>query len=257
MRKLAWIFVVAVFVPSLVLAWLAVRSLRDQQFLVERQQSLLYQGVADGAAKDVQEALSEYQHTFATKTAALLQQRNPEEASKFFDELIAQARPLAQVGFVVSPSRTILSPLPGSRPEARAFLADNGRFLGNREAAEVYSNPKQAFNSATKNPQPLSWSNAPLDSSTESLKRYASSKVQEPRRVIPEQQGVMSQQALAQKEILQNYSKIAPAEAEFRQLIGDDTEGTLARFVDNKLSLLFWCLRLPLTPVPGPGMAET
>ena len=43
MKKVALVFVLAVFVPSLVLAWLAVRSLRDQQFAVERQQSLLYQ----------------------------------------------------------------------------------------------------------------------------------------------------------------------------------------------------------------------
>ncbi len=47
MKKVALVFVLAVFVPSLVLAWLAVRSLRVQQFLLERQQSLHYQGVAD------------------------------------------------------------------------------------------------------------------------------------------------------------------------------------------------------------------
>ena len=41
MKKVALVFVVAVLLPSLVLAWLAVRSLRDQQFLLERQQSLL------------------------------------------------------------------------------------------------------------------------------------------------------------------------------------------------------------------------
>ena len=45
----------------------------------------------------------------------------------------------------------------------------------------------------------------------------------------------------------QQVSKIAPSEAEFRQLIGDDNEGTLARFVDNKLSVLFW-YRPPLSP---------
>ena len=41
MKKVALVFVMAVFVPSLVLAWLAVRSLRDQQFVLERQRSLL------------------------------------------------------------------------------------------------------------------------------------------------------------------------------------------------------------------------
>ena len=47
------------------------------------------------------------------------------------------------------------------------------------------------------------------------------------------------------------------AEAEFRQLIGDSTEGTLARFLDNKLKLMFW-YRPPRDPskatqvAPGP-----
>src|ERR1051326_9466993 len=153
MRKVALVFVLAVFVPSLVLAWLAVRSVRDQQFLLERQQSLLYQGIADGVAKDVQDALNEYQHTFANKTAALLQQSTPQQGISSFDELIGKAWPLAQVGFVVSPSCTILSPSPSSRTETRTFLAGNSRFLGSREAAEVYSNPKQALNNSASNAQ--------------------------------------------------------------------------------------------------------
>ena len=51
MKKLALVFVLAVLTPSLILASLALRSLRDQRFLLEHQQSLLYQGVADGLAK--------------------------------------------------------------------------------------------------------------------------------------------------------------------------------------------------------------
>lgn len=239
MRKVAWVFILAVFVPSLVLAWLAVRSLRDQQFVLERQQSLLYQGIADGVAKDVQDALSEYQHTFATKTATLLQQDNADAAALGFDELIRKAWPLAQVGFVVSPSCAILSPSPSARPETRTFLADNSRFLGSREAAEVYSNQKQAFdNNLANNAPALSSNNLLLNS--DSFKKFASSKLQLPRSVIPQKQAGMDQQAASAEEMPQ-FSKVAPAEAEFRQLIGDDTEGTLARFVDNKLSLLFWC----------------
>jgi signal transduction histidine kinase len=42
------------------------------------------------------------------------------------------------------------------------------------------------------------------------------------------------------EEAQQQFSKFAPSEAEFRQLIGDQTQGTLARFVDNKLNVLFW-----------------
>jgi hypothetical protein len=44
MRKVALVFVIAVIAPSLVLAWLALRSLRDQEVVLERQQTLLYWG---------------------------------------------------------------------------------------------------------------------------------------------------------------------------------------------------------------------
>ena len=57
MRKLALVFVLAVLAPSLVLAWLAIRSVRDQQFLLERQQSLLYQSVTDTLAQNISNLL--------------------------------------------------------------------------------------------------------------------------------------------------------------------------------------------------------
>src|SRR5437870_2248170 len=102
MKKVALVFVLAVFVPSLVLAWLAVRSLRDQQFLLEKQQSLLYQGVADALAKQVQDLLADYQRNFTTKTTELLRDRNPQVIAKTFDEVLRGDWPVAQVGFVVA-----------------------------------------------------------------------------------------------------------------------------------------------------------
>ena len=59
MRKVALAFVLAVIVPSLVLAWLAVRSLRDQQFLIERQQALLDQRVTDSVAQNISDFLGQ------------------------------------------------------------------------------------------------------------------------------------------------------------------------------------------------------
>ena len=35
-------------------------------------------------------------------------------------------------------------------------------------------------------------------------------------------------------------ASVIPAEAEFRQLIGNETDGMLARFLQNKLKLMFW-----------------
>src|SRR5262249_31918090 len=129
MKKVALVFVLAVFVPSLTLAWLAVRSLRDQQFLLERQQSLLYQGVADAVAASVQEALASDQRAFTLKVAALCGKAGiaPDVAAKF-DDTLRKDFPLAQVGFVVNTKGDILSPSPYGRPEARKFYGDNSRF---------------------------------------------------------------------------------------------------------------------------------
>src|SRR2546421_4270445 len=147
MKKVALVFVLAVFVPSLVLAWLAVRSLRDQQFLLEKQQSLLYQGVADALAKQVADTLAEYQRTFVAETMALLRAQPGTELARTFDDLLRKDWPLAQVGFVVTLSGSILCPSPQARPDARIFCTDNSRFLANRESAEVYWNPKFVNNS--------------------------------------------------------------------------------------------------------------
>src|SRR5882672_654637 len=99
MKKVALVFVLAVFVPSLVLAWLAVRSLRDQEFLLQRQQSLLYQGVADAVASQVQASLVESERLFTLKVAALLESQPEENAAAAFDDFLRQNWSLAQVGF--------------------------------------------------------------------------------------------------------------------------------------------------------------
>src|SRR5664279_552504 len=371
MKKVALVFVLAVFLPSLVLAWLAVRSLRDQQFLLERQQSLLLQGVADALAAKVQEALADQQHDFALKVTALLRESDARAVARSFDSRLCKDWPLAQVGFAVTTTGEILAPSPQARPEARTFYTDNGRFLANRESVEVYLNPKQAFNNyqvpaaqsqssllpqadfnqdfgrqsqtATKqeadnalgqqpslltqnagsgkdgaqpgpqmddalannapnqglggvqNSMNLNEGNAYLNNRSgfnpklelrnvvpqrqaESFNnaappRYKQQQVPrlaappvtnapvqpsfqarseanarlnqqaqaiQPAAAPPQQSAPAVQRLSAPEDNQQQVSKIAPSEAEFRQLIGDENEGTLARFVDNKLSVLFW-----------------
>ncbi len=378
MKKVALVFALAVFVPSLVLAWLALRSLRDQQFLLERQQSLLLQGVADALAAKVQDALDHQQHEFALKVAGLLRESDARAVARSFDSRLCKDWPLAQVGFAVTTTGEILAPPSQGRPEARTFYTDNGRFLANRESAEVYLNPKQAFNNAqVPIPQPQSslLPQADLNSDSSRQSQTATKRdadhalVQQPslltqnagggkdrpqpgpqmdnalannvpdkglaaaqnsmtlneanaylnnrsgfnpklelRNVVPQRQAEVFNNAAppryrqqqmprlaappvtnepvqpsvqarseanvrleqkaqavpspnappqqppaavqrlsAPEDNQQQVSKIAPSEAEFRQLIGDENEGTLARFVDNKLCVLFW-YRPPLSP---------
>lgn len=161
MKKVALIFLVAVLLPSLVLAWLAVRSLRDQQFLLERQQSLLCQSVTDALAETVVTSLARQQADFAAQVEALLDKSDPATLSGQFDGRLRQQWPMAEVGFCVTLSGKILSPSPNGRDESRKFYSDNGNFLGNREAIEVFNNQVAV--------------NAPASPASDTTSRYNSS----------------------------------------------------------------------------------
>jgi signal transduction histidine kinase len=150
MKKVALVFVVAVILPSLVLAWLAVRSLRDQQFLLERQQSLLDQRVTDALAQNISDYLAQRQQEFSAQVESLAANRDAQTVAAQFDNQIRQRWPLAEVGFCVTLSGKILSPPPNARPAAQMFRLDNSDFLGNLEAVEVYWNANN-FNNANVN----------------------------------------------------------------------------------------------------------
>jgi signal transduction histidine kinase len=227
MKKVAVVFVCAVFVPSLVLAWLAIRSLRDQQIVVERQQALLYQGVADALAKDVQDFLRTTQRDFAQQVEALLGERSVMDVANGFDEQLRQAWSMAEVGFVVSLDGNVLSPSLFGRAEAHRFRLENERFLCNREIVEVdWNSPKAAVNRSKVDEKWVS--------SAETSKDNAEKK----------SEGVFAtkgKSAPGPKEgTAPSRSKVEPGEAEFRQLLGDSYEGTLARFLQDKLKLLLW-----------------
>jgi signal transduction histidine kinase len=150
MKKVALVFVVAVILPSLVLAWLAVRSLRDQQFLLERQQSLLDQRVTDALAQNISDYLAQRQQEFSAQVESLAANRDAQSVAAQFDNQIRQRWALAEVGFCVTLSGKILSPPPNARPAAQMFRLDNSDFLGNLEAVEVYWNANN-FNNANGN----------------------------------------------------------------------------------------------------------
>src|ERR1051325_868718 len=143
MRKVAIIFIIAVFLPSLVLAWLAVRSLRDQQFVLERQRLLLYQGVTDGLARAINDSLAAHQVEFSSQVETLASTNSPWLIAPKFDELLHTNWPLAEVGFSVTLAGNLLCPSPLSTPTCRDFYRDNSLFLANKESAEVYWNAAQ------------------------------------------------------------------------------------------------------------------
>ena len=132
MKKIAILFVVAVLLPSLVLAWMAVRSLRDQEYALERQQSLLYQGVADSVAARLTGILEAQQRDFGRVVESLIGDGRPLDIVHGFDERLRPQWPLAAVGFCVSLTGEIFSPSPLAGAEARRFRLENDLFLSNK-----------------------------------------------------------------------------------------------------------------------------
>src|ERR1035437_4645080 len=300
MKKVALVFVIAVLLPSLVLAWLAVRSLRDQQFLLERQQSLLCQHVTDALAQNISDNFAQRQQEFSAQVETLVGDQDARTVGAQFDVQIRQHWPLAEVGFCVTRSGKILSPSANARDEAKSFYSDNGAFLGNRETAEVYGNVNTVANNSSDQatsssggnsarrgygfnsfggsqkqmPQSLALANtAAAPPAKEKMELESAAKkmgVSEDRiqsdqpaqlaanSAVSQQpsQNVFNYKAQARKVTPQNetfqvlkdtsddeqknLSRVIPAEGEFSQLIGDGTDGMLARFLQNKLKLIFW-----------------
>ena len=241
MKKVALVFLLAVFVPSLVLAWLAVRSLRDQQVVLERQQSLLYQGVADVVAREANGLIAGQQREFSRQVEALLAGSKPMEIAGSFDQRLCKDWPLAEVGFTVSLDGQVFSPQLFYREEANGFLRENAKFLSSCESVAVYwQSPK---GNVVLSQSEEKDGNASAAQAANAVP-FASSYAKEARELKQARNVAPQQKALAN---FDNASKVAPSEAEFRQLIGDSTEGTLARFLQNKLNLMFW-YRSPRDP---------
>ena len=238
MRKVALVFVVAIFAPSLVLAWLAVHSLRDQQFVMERQQSLLCQGIADSLVDKIGVLLAEQQREFRAQVAGLLAGKQAVAGAKDFDAQLRARWPLAEVGFAVTRSGTILSPSPTDGPTARSFSLDNADFLGNVQAAEVYASidtSNERSNGSRSQFVGLNSTQASAggfnDTPNLTQNSFNNDAGQQPRSITPQNSVALTQQSV---------SRLVPSETEFQQLTRDASDGMLARFLRNKLRLMFW-----------------
>ncbi|HEY6352763.1 MAG TPA: ATP-binding protein [Candidatus Angelobacter sp.] len=140
MRRSAWIFLAAILLPSLALAWMAVRSARDQQVILEHQQAIICQDITDALAKEVQDQVDSSRLAFVQTTDQLLRQSSsPQALATKFNQQLHPAWNLAEVGFAVDLSGTIYSPGPREGTVARTFRNENERFLSNRENVEVFA----------------------------------------------------------------------------------------------------------------------
>jgi signal transduction histidine kinase len=212
-RRIAVIFLVAVFVPSLVLGFLALRTAGEQRAILERQVADLYQTDADQLAAQLREALLGRQREFAERVRALLATVDARRLAIDFSRRIG--RGAEGVAFVVAPDGNLTTTRANS-PDAGRFLRENGAFLSNRAEAELFPTQQESFNSLRKANQ-LAHTPEPPGQRTVQPQRRA---------ILPDAES--------------NLSRLAPQVSDFETATAGGTDGVLARYNQNALELLLW-----------------
>ena len=156
MKKLAAVFVIAVLGPALVLAWLATRSLRDQELVVHSQRALLHQGATDALARDMNLFFDEVRVFYGSLLEQLIGETGPEALAADFDAIIRSRWSQAAVGAALTEDGMWISPSPTSEdPSTRRFLLDTQAFLTNQAPSEVYRAPATTGTVVTVESNPL------------------------------------------------------------------------------------------------------
>jgi signal transduction histidine kinase len=142
MKKLAAVFAIAVLGPSLVLAWLATRSLRDQELIVHSQRTLLHQASSEALAGDLNAFLGEIRTFYGRLLEELIAEVGPAELAGNFDAIIRSRWSQAANGAAVTDDgRWINPPVTSTEPEVVRFLNDTRPFLQFEAASEFYIAP--------------------------------------------------------------------------------------------------------------------
>ena len=153
MRRPLLVFLCAVLLPGLLLGGLALRSILQQDALLERERSRLLEGDSDRLAASVARRVDELQRDFSLRVESLFGKEKPHDLAPRFDPLIREGWPMATLGFAVSLKGEVRSPLVLESPEARLFLLRNEAFLCKEGSVEVYAvTPKGRINLASLQP---------------------------------------------------------------------------------------------------------
>ena len=141
MKRIALVFILSILLPSVLLAVLAVRSLRDQELIVSSQRTLLHQSNCDGLVDRINLFMNDVR-VFYGQLVDELVEHNESGLVDHFDQLLEARWGQAAMAAVVSDDGVILSPAgePGTR--GAEFLQDHADFLTNRRVVEVYQAPR-------------------------------------------------------------------------------------------------------------------
>ena len=245
-KKSVWIFLLIVLLPAVVLGWLALRSAEEQRFILERRTTELFQTEADAIAAAIREAMIIERQSFAAAVRRLLADKpDPTALARDFSNTLPEVWKRKAVGFALGADGKLLAPSPATAAtnvSCAKFLQENSAFLCNTQPALVYTVGNELAGktgTATKSDV----LNAP------SMKKAAAQQVQAANTGQKEMDNFDKQQIrmVQPAEPESNWTALMPATAEFAELTKDQDEGMIARFVKDKLDLIFW-LRPPEAP---------
>jgi signal transduction histidine kinase len=241
-KRYALIFFAAIFVPSLVLGWLALRTAGEQRVLIERQAADLHQAETDALAAEIRGLIEEKQHSFDEIVRALVSKR---DASALAEDYAGQLFGLWREGgipFAISPEGGLAFPtstLAQQNQIFEDFLRYNSAFLGNEALAEIYqTQPVPQLKGSSQREAGLEKSASPTQAGATVPARAA--KAGSPyqkerysaRNIIPLRSASDTQSSAS--------SKVAPEFSDFQTAVAGAANGVLSRFVQNDLQLLFW-----------------
>lgn len=142
MKRIALVFVVAILLPALILAGLAVRSLRDQELVVSSQRVQLHQTSCDTMVTSVNLFMDDVRGFYGEVLDDLIS-RSSGDVLNDYDQLLSEEWSQAAGGAVVSDDGEIRSPLKSDSAWASQFLDKHAGFLTSQRVVEVYQAPKR------------------------------------------------------------------------------------------------------------------
>jgi len=142
MKRIALVFIIAIMLPSILLAVLAVRTLRVQEIVASSQRVALHQSTCDGMITNISLFMDDVRIFFSQEVDRLVE-REGADLIDTFDEQITNQWSQVSVGSVVSEAGLIISPVTLSdNLQAKLFLRNHADFLSNRRVVEVYEAPR-------------------------------------------------------------------------------------------------------------------
>ncbi len=141
MKRIALVFILSILLPSVLLAVLAVRSLRDQELIVASQRTDLHQSSCDALTDRINLFMTDVRIFYGQLVDEMVVQ-NEDGLVENFDHLLGNLWSQSAAAAVVTNEGVILSPTNQAGTRGAEFLKDHGDFLTNRRVVEVYQAPR-------------------------------------------------------------------------------------------------------------------